>query len=115
MKFEWKDVDVSHAFPEIYDATNTIAGEITGTRGGDKTCTALDAKTKLSEIELGILGKFFLTASLNSRNLSVDQVIFTPADTFEHINTVGKPFYVLESITPNGEYKYEFETHFKLK
>lgn len=108
-------IDVSSVFPNEYSSEAITFGEVTGTRGSPRTCTSLNLGRQLSTTEVEVLAKFFLTASLNSRNLVSNDVIFTPADTIEHTNTQGKPCYVMEILSETGEYEYEFETHFKLK
>lgn len=115
METKWQEVDLSFTFPEKYDAADNWHNEVTGAVGGNTSCTELSLQRRIDKCELATLAKFFLAASLNSRDLSIGQVIFTPAHTLQHYNTMGKPFYVHEGITPDGEYKYEFETHFKLK
>lgn len=59
--------------------------------------------------------KGFLHGALFSVGLRLDEVVFHPADTLDHINTLAKPVYCFEYRGLNGEDYYEFETHFSKK
>lgn len=111
-----KNIDVSKIFPIDYKSSRVgNLKELTPIRGGTNTYLTTIVHNKLTQGEVELLADFYLRTALQQHSVSLDDIIFTPADHIDHCNTEGKPVYVFEEILPTEDYKYEFETHFILK
>ena len=100
MELKELDFDLRELNCEVDCSYYVPTKEIT-VRGSDKAYMKV-SKDVVKDIQE--YAKGFLFGSLYKRGLTLNEVVFLPADTIEHINTKGKPVYI-----------FELEDHYELE